>query len=71
MLLSRHQNTERNSETKIANRSFEIVAQFRYLETTVSNKNLIQEEIKRRVNSGNAFSPETFVFSSAVYKHKN
>jgi hypothetical protein len=30
------------------------VSQFRYLETTVTNKNLIQEEIKRRLNSGNA-----------------
>jgi hypothetical protein len=30
------------------------VAQFRYLGTTVTNLNLIQEEIKRRLNSGNA-----------------
>jgi hypothetical protein len=30
------------------------VAQFRYLKTTVTNQNLIQEEIKRRLNSGNA-----------------
>jgi hypothetical protein len=30
------------------------VAQFRYLGTTVTNHNLIQEEIKRRLNSGNA-----------------
>jgi hypothetical protein len=32
----------------------ENVAQFKYLETTVTNQNLIQEEIKRRLNSGNA-----------------
>jgi hypothetical protein len=32
----------------------ENVAQFRYLGTTVTNKNLIQEEVKRRLNSGNA-----------------
>jgi hypothetical protein len=39
---------------KIANRSFENVSQFKYLGTTVINRNLIQEEIKRRFNSGNA-----------------
>jgi hypothetical protein len=36
------------------NRSFENVAQFRYLGTTRTTQNLIQEEIKRRLNSGNA-----------------
>jgi hypothetical protein len=30
------------------------MAQFRYLETTITNQTLIQEEIKRRLNSGNA-----------------
>jgi hypothetical protein len=30
------------------------VAKFRYLRTTVTNQNLLQEEIKRRLNSGNA-----------------
>jgi hypothetical protein len=34
---------------------FENVEQFRYLGTTISNQNLIQEEIKRSLNSGNAF----------------
>jgi hypothetical protein len=39
---------------KIANRSFENVAQFTYLGMTITDQNLIQEEIKRRLNSGNA-----------------
>jgi hypothetical protein len=53
MLLSRHQNARRNHGIKIANRCLENVAQFRYLGTRVTNQNLIQEEIKRRLNSGN------------------
>jgi hypothetical protein len=32
----------------------ENVEQFRYLGTTITNRNLIQEEIERRLNSGNA-----------------
>jgi hypothetical protein len=54
MLLSRHQNVGQNRDIKIANRSFENVSQFKYLGTTVTNQNLIQEEIMRRLNSGNA-----------------
>jgi hypothetical protein len=53
-MLSRHQNVGRNWDIKIANRSFGIVSQVKYLGTTVTNKNLIKEEIKRRLNSGNA-----------------
>jgi hypothetical protein len=54
MLASRDQNAGQNREIKIGNRSFENVSEFKYLETTVTNQNLIQEEIKRRLNSGNA-----------------
>jgi hypothetical protein len=54
MLLSRHQNVGQNREIKIANRSFENVSQFEYFGTTVTNQNLIQKEIKRRLDSGNA-----------------
>jgi hypothetical protein len=52
MLLSRHRNAGQNHDVETANRSFENVAQFRYLGTTVTNKNLVQDEIKRRLNSG-------------------
>jgi hypothetical protein len=54
MLLSHHQIVGRNRDIKIANRSYGNVSQFRYLGMTVTNQNLIQDEIKRRVNSGNA-----------------
>jgi hypothetical protein len=54
MLLSRHQNVGQNWDIKIANRSFENVSQIKYLGTTVTNQNLNQEELKRRLNSGNA-----------------
>jgi hypothetical protein len=54
MALSRRQDSVQNRDTKIANRSFENVSRFKYLGTTVTNQNLIQEEIKRRLNSGNA-----------------
>jgi hypothetical protein len=54
VLLSRHQNAGQNHDMKIANRCFENVAQFRCLGSIVINQNLIEEEIKRTWNSGNA-----------------
>jgi hypothetical protein len=54
MLLSRHLIAGQNRDMKIANKSFENVSQFKYLGMTVTNQNLIQEKIIRRLNSGNA-----------------
>jgi hypothetical protein len=51
--VSRHQNAGQSYDIKIANRCFENVAKFRYL-GTITNQNLIQEKIKRRLNSSNA-----------------
>jgi hypothetical protein len=54
VLPSHHQNVGQNPGIKIVNRSFENVSQFKYLGPTVTNQSLIQEEIKRRLHSGNA-----------------
>jgi hypothetical protein len=54
MLLSPQQKAGQNHDIKSANKCFENVAQFRYLGKTIINQKLIQEEIKRRLNSGNA-----------------
>jgi hypothetical protein len=70
MLLSRHQTTGQSHDVKIATRCFENERHFRYLETTVTNQNLIQEEIKKRLNSGNAcyHSFQNFLPSRLLYK---
>jgi hypothetical protein len=44
-LLSRHQNVGQSRDVKIANRSFEIVAQFRWSGMRVTNQNLIKDRI--------------------------
>jgi hypothetical protein len=54
MLLSLHLNEGQNHNIKVANRSFENIAQLRYLGITITNRNWIQNKIKGRLNSGNA-----------------
>jgi hypothetical protein len=46
MLMSCHHNAGRNHKIKTANRNSENVAKFKYLGTTVTNQDLIHEEIK-------------------------
>jgi hypothetical protein len=54
MIMSRHPNSGQNHNIRIANESFENVSKFKYLGTTLTNQNDIHDEIKGRLNSGNA-----------------
>jgi hypothetical protein len=53
MLMTRKKAGEKHG-MKIANRSFEGVAKLKYLRTTLTDQNCMQEEIKSRLNSRNA-----------------
>jgi hypothetical protein len=55
LIISYHQNAGQNHSVQIAKVLFENMAQFKYWRTTVTNQNLPQEEIKRRLDSGNAW----------------
>ena len=52
--MSRDKNVGRSYSMKIDNRSIERMEEFKYLGTTLTNKNSIQEEIKNRLKLGNA-----------------
>jgi hypothetical protein len=53
--MSRYQKAGQKHSIKTANRSFEDVRKFKYLGATLTDQNCMHEEIKRRVNSGNAY----------------
>jgi hypothetical protein len=48
------QNAEHNHDIKTTNKSFENVANMKYLDITLTDQNCIHEEINSRRNSGNA-----------------
>jgi len=59
MVMSRDQNAGRGHSAKIDNTSIERVEEFKYLGTTITDQNSIQEEIKSRLKLGNACYPKT------------
>jgi hypothetical protein len=73
LLLSCHQNAGHIHDIKIGNRCIENVEQFRNLQMTKTNQNLIQEEIKRKLNLGNACYHliQNLLSSCLLSKNKN
>ncbi|KAJ4435247.1 hypothetical protein ANN_23825 [Periplaneta americana] len=71
MIMSRDQNIARNGNIKIGDLSFEEVEKFKYLGATVTNINDTREEIKRRINMGNAcyYSVEKLLSSNLLSKN--
>jgi hypothetical protein len=55
MLVSWCQKAGERLSIKIGNRSFESVAKFKYLGTTLTDQSRIHEEVKSRLNSGSAW----------------
>ncbi|KAJ4434341.1 hypothetical protein ANN_22900 [Periplaneta americana] len=64
-------NIVRNENIKIGDLSFEEVEKFKYLGATVTNINDTREEIKRRINMGNAcyYSAEKLLSASLLSKN--
>jgi glycerol-3-phosphate O-acyltransferase len=73
MLVSRCQKAGQRQSIKIGNRSFESVAKFKYLGTTLTDQNCIQEEIKSKTKFRECLLPfgsESFVIPPAVQECK-
>jgi len=70
MVMSQDQNAGQSHRIKNYNISFERVEEFKYLATTLTNQNSVQEEIRSRLKkSGNnllSFSAKFFVFQFVV-----
>jgi hypothetical protein len=54
MFMSRHQTARQSNYTRVANKSLEKVAKFKYLGATLTDHNCIHEEIRSRLNLRNA-----------------
>jgi sorting nexin-29 len=71
MIMSLHPNSGQNKNIRIANESFEKVAKFKYLGTILTTQNGIRDEIKNRLNSGNAcyYSVQNLLSSRLISKN--
>jgi hypothetical protein len=73
MIMSRYPNSGQNQNIRTANESFENVAKFKYLGTTLTNQKDIHDEIKSSKirECLLLFSPKSFVFPSHIKKPKD
>jgi len=74
MVMSGDQNAGRSHSIKTDNSSLARVEKFKYLGTTLTNQNSVQEETKSRLKSGNAllsFGEKSFVFQFGIQKFKD
>ena len=74
MVMSRDQNAGRSHDIKTDNSSFEMVEEFKYLGTALTNQNSIEEEIKSRLKSGSACYQSVrnrYVYQFATQKFKD
>jgi hypothetical protein len=71
MIMSRHLNSGQNQNIRLSNESFENMATFKYLGTTLTNQNDIRDEIKSRLNSGNTccYSAQNLLSSLLISKN--
>jgi len=71
MVMSCDQHAGQSHSIKNDISSFERVEEFKFLGTTLTNQNSIQEEIKSRLNSGNIFyhSVQNLFSSSLLFKN--
>jgi len=71
MVMSRDQNAGRIHSVRMDNSTFERVEEFKYLGTTLTNQNAIQEEIKSRLRSGKAcyYSVQNLLSSRLLSKN--
>jgi len=71
VVISRDQHAGQSHSIKNDNSSFERVEEFKFLGTTLTSQNSIQEEIKIRLNSGNVYyhSVQNLLSSSLLSKN--
>jgi hypothetical protein len=71
MIRSHHPNSGQIQNIRTVNESFENIAKFKYLVTTLTNQNDIHDEIKSRLNLGNAcyYSVQNLLSSHLISKN--